>query len=77
MICAIGAMDASVPPEVPAHWRVYFSVTDADAAVQRVRDGGGTVQAAPLDTPYGRMAQVTDPQGAPFILIDHAIGQMS
>jgi len=77
MICAIGAMDASVPAEVPAHWRVYFSVTDADAAVQRVRDGGGTVQAAPVDTPYGRMAQVTDPQGAPFILIDHAIGQMS
>lgn len=73
MICAIGAMDASVPADVPAHWRVYFSVTDADAAVQRVRDGGGTVQAAPVDTPYGRMAQVTDPGGAAFILIDHAV----
>ncbi len=73
MICAVGALDASVPAGVPAHWRVYFSVTDADAATQRVRDGGGVVHASPVNNPYGRMAQVADPQGASFILIDHTV----
>jgi predicted enzyme related to lactoylglutathione lyase len=76
MICAVGAMDAGVPEQVPAHWRVYFSVTGTDDAVERVRAGGGSVQSEPWDTPYGRMSQVSDPQGATFVLIDHSTAQM-
>jgi predicted enzyme related to lactoylglutathione lyase len=72
MICAVGALDPATPFDVPAHWRVYFSVTDADAAAQRVRDGGGSIGVEPTDTPYGRMSMVADPQGAAFVLIDHA-----
>lgn len=50
----------------PSHWLVYFAVEDADAACAAVTAGGGTVQAPAFDTPFGRMAAVTDPDGAPF-----------
>jgi len=50
----------------PPHWLVYFGVSDADAAVTAVQDGGGSVLSAPFDTPYGRMAGLADPWGAVF-----------
>ncbi len=58
------------PAEMPAQWLVSFAVEDADAAVQRVTDNGGQVQHAPVDSPYGRYAVVTDLNGAAFGLID-------
>lgn len=30
---------------------------------------GGTVLGGPVDTPYGRMAMITDPQGATFAIM--------
>lgn len=54
----------ALPPEVPAHWMGYFAVEDADAAVKRVADNGGSVVAEPTDSPYGRIAVISDPQGA-------------
>jgi predicted enzyme related to lactoylglutathione lyase len=68
-VCGLMQMTAQFPPEVPAHWNTYFAVTDADAAAKRIRELGGTVQAPPFDTPYGRMTAVTDPFGAAFCLI--------
>jgi predicted enzyme related to lactoylglutathione lyase len=66
-----GIMDASVfPPDgVPAHWAVYFGVTDTDEAVATVLALGGAVVRAAEDTPYGRLAVVTDPTGAQFRLM--------
>jgi len=63
-----GIMDASgfLPPEVPSHWGVYFGVPDADAAVASIVDLGGSVIMPANDTPYGRLAAVTDPTGAAF-----------
>jgi predicted enzyme related to lactoylglutathione lyase len=56
------------PEGTPSHWVVYFGTADVDAAVAAVeRLGGGVTQPA-VDTPYGRMAFVTDPFGAPFAL---------
>ena len=49
---------------MPPHWRVYFAVDDADAAVEKVVALGGAVQRPPMDMPYGRHADVADPQGA-------------
>jgi predicted enzyme related to lactoylglutathione lyase len=69
MICGIGAMSDGVPTEVPAHWRVYFGVTDADSAVETALDGGGQVQMESADTPYGRMAVLSDPQGGNFVIV--------
>jgi uncharacterized protein len=62
-------LDASVPAGVPAHWETYFAVTGTDAAVAAARAAGGSVIRPPWDTPYGRMAMVTDDQGAEFSVI--------
>ena len=65
-----GIMDAAgfLPEGVPAHWSIYWEVDDADAAVATVTKLGGSVVAGLEDTPYGRMATVTDPAGAQFKL---------
>ena len=68
----IGGMPAEVPAAVPAHWRVYFSVDDADAAVATVNRLGGSVLRPAADMPYGRFADVADPQGAAFCVIKGA-----
>jgi predicted enzyme related to lactoylglutathione lyase len=71
---AAGIMDASafLPDGVPASWSVYFRVTDTDAALGTVTDNGGGVIRPAEDTPYGRMATVSDPMGAIFKLISTA-----
>ncbi|MDH6676965.1 putative enzyme related to lactoylglutathione lyase [Rhodococcus sp. LBL1] len=54
-------------PDVPNHWHVYFCVEDADATVAQAVEAGGTVLADPFDMPtVGRMAVLSDPQGAVF-----------
>jgi len=50
----------------PAHWILYFAVADTDASVAAAESGGGTIVAPTFDTPYGRMAGITDPAGAMF-----------
>ena len=61
-----GIMDASgyLPSEVPSHWAIYIGTDDADATVTQAVELGGTVVAAPEDTPYGRLATIGDPFGA-------------
>lgn len=66
-----GIMDATdyLPAEVPPHWSLIFLVEDTDAGVAKVQELGGTVLREPEDTPYGRVAQVTDTTGAVFSLM--------
>ena len=72
---AAGIMDASGWPEgAPTGWQVYFAVDDCDAACRQVIELGGTVVNQPEDTPYGRLAGVTDPTGAGFKLMTPAAG---
>ena len=63
-------MDASgfLPEGVPAGWSVYFGVADCDHSVSEVVSLGGEVVMKGEDTPYGRLATVTDPTGALFRL---------
>jgi predicted enzyme related to lactoylglutathione lyase len=64
-----------VPKEwgpVPPHWLVYFAVDDCDASVAKVTELGGEVLRPPTDMPYGRHADVADPQGAMFSVIKSA-----
>jgi predicted enzyme related to lactoylglutathione lyase len=65
-----GIMDAKafLPNGVPAHWSVYWEVDDVDATVAKVKALGGSVVTEAADTPYGRLAVVTDPAGAQFKL---------
>lgn len=66
-----GICDASsfLPDEVPSYWRMYLAVPDTDAAVARIQELGGTLLDGPMDSPFGRVATVTDPQGAMFQVI--------
>ncbi|NQV06424.1 VOC family protein [bacterium] len=62
-----GMYDAAMlPSEVPAHWGVYFTVEDVDAAAAAVKANGGMVMQEPFDMMVGRMAVVADSQGALF-----------
>lgn len=65
----IGDLGSAAPAQTPPHWRTYFAVGDADDTAELVTKLGGQVVAAPWDTPYGRMAIVSDDQGAVFALM--------
>jgi uncharacterized protein len=58
-----------VQPGEPAHWGAYFAVADTDAAAAKAIELGGRVISPPSDTPYGRMATLSDDQGAVFSLM--------
>ncbi|MFF4749056.1 VOC family protein [Streptomyces sp. NPDC002514] len=47
-------------------WTPYFAVTDADVAVARVRERGGTAAVGPISFPPGRAALLADRDGATF-----------
>jgi predicted enzyme related to lactoylglutathione lyase len=54
---------------VPPHWMLYFAVDDTDQAAKRASELSGGVGAPPFDTPYGRIAVLSDPAGAHFSVI--------
>jgi uncharacterized protein len=67
-LAGIGDARAFLPEGVPAHWSIYWETDDADATVARVKALGGAIVLDAADTPYGRLATVTDPAGAQFKL---------
>ena len=67
-VAGLGAVDESAQPG----WRIYFAVADTDATVADVERLGGSVVTAAADTPFGRMAQVADPQGGVFSVMQYA-----
>jgi len=50
-------------------WLGYIYVPDIDAAIAAITADGGSLQMPATDLPVGRIAMVTDPQGAPFYLM--------
>src|SRR5690554_1922314 len=51
-------------------WLGYIGVDDVDHTVASIVTAGGSVQMPPSDVPdVGRIAMVTDPQGAPFYIM--------
>ncbi|MFF3326773.1 VOC family protein [Streptomyces sp. NPDC002889] len=63
-------MTADFPHEMHPFVNVYFGVEDCDAAIATVGRLGGEVHHGPKDSPFGRWASVSDPQGAVFSVID-------
>ena len=56
--------------EAPPHWNVYFNVVDVDEAVSQADALGAKLITPPYDLDgTGRMAALTDPQGAMFSLM--------
>lgn len=70
MMDAIGAM-MTKPPHVPMPgWIFYIRVPSIDAAIQRVKAGGGQVLNGPMEVPGGDwIINGLDPQGAAFALV--------
>lgn len=69
---------ANPRPDAPArsyerHWtpvHLDFVVEDLDAAVERVRQTGGTLEGDVSTHPYGRLARMADPFGHGFCLLE-------
>jgi predicted enzyme related to lactoylglutathione lyase len=56
---------------MPTGWTYYARVSDIDKAVARAREKGGRVLSGPMEVPGGdRIAQLVDPQGARFALLE-------
>lgn len=66
----IGGM-MTKPKEVPApFWLYYFNVPALDAAIERIKTGGGKIALEPMEVPGGAwIVQALDPQGALFALV--------
>ncbi|WP_375477406.1 VOC family protein [uncultured Jatrophihabitans sp.] len=69
VVGGIGMLAPEAPPNVPPHWRVYFSVEDAYASTELAVGLGATLLRPPTDMPYGRQVDLADPQGATFALV--------
>ncbi|MBT2511604.1 VOC family protein [Streptomyces sp. ISL-98] len=63
-------MTDEFPPEIPSYIQVYFTVDNCDDAVAKATARGGALQFGPMDSPFGRFAALTDPEGAAFAVID-------
>lgn len=62
---AIGGVMKLMEEGQPPAWSTYICVEDADATAAKAREAGGTVAIEPMDVlDYGRMAFLTDPEGA-------------
>lgn len=68
-VAGMADVKGKMADEIPAHWMTYFSVEDAEGAVERVKAGGGMVHFGPVDIPVGRFAMAVDPWGASFAVI--------
>jgi predicted enzyme related to lactoylglutathione lyase len=61
-----GIVDVSSINGADAQWLSFMTVADVDKTVALVRAEGGSVLVEPRNMPIGRVAVVTDPQGAPL-----------
>jgi uncharacterized protein len=64
-VAAVGSIPEAAPPA--ATWNTYVWVESADQTASKARDAGGNVVMEPFDVmDAGRMAVLTDPEGAAF-----------
>ncbi len=62
-------MTADWPEQIPPHWMTYFATADTEATAAAAEALGGAVRVPPTDSPYGRFAVLSDPQGAVFTVM--------
>ena len=66
-VAAIGSLPEGMPQR--SSWNTYIAVANADATAAKVREAGGSVLTEPFEVmTSGRMAVVSDPEGAVFSL---------
>jgi predicted enzyme related to lactoylglutathione lyase len=71
----IAGIVAATDPERGSEWLASLSVADVDRASALASEGGGIVERGPLDVPdRGRLALVSDPEGALLLLLRASTG---
>lgn len=71
-----GSMNGGIMPtseahgDAPSYWLPYFTVESCDEAVEKVEALGGNVLAGPMEPGAGRIAVMSDPQGAVFAVFE-------
>jgi predicted enzyme related to lactoylglutathione lyase len=71
-VAGIQGVGPALPRDRGPHWMPYFEAHDTDGTVERVLTLGGRLVTPAGDTPHGRVATVTDPEGAMFSLVHTA-----
>ena len=64
-------MPEMMPDEAPAHWSVYFTVSDCAATQKMAVELGGEVAVPVTDISIGRFAVLEDPSGAVFEIMEY------
>jgi uncharacterized protein len=54
----------------PSVWMTYFTVASCDDALAKAKELGGAVLAGPMEPGMGRIAVLSDPQGAVFSVFE-------
>jgi uncharacterized protein len=68
-VAGIRGVGTALPRDRGPHWMTYFEVADTDAALDQVVALGGHVLQPAHDSSHGRVATVSDPEGARFSLV--------
>ncbi|GAA3294903.1 VOC family protein [Streptomyces cinereospinus] len=68
-VVGLHGVGTSLPRDRGPHWLTYFEVADVDEALEHVGGLGGHVLRPAHESAHGRVATVTDPEGARFALI--------
>jgi uncharacterized protein len=68
-VAGLHGVGHALPRDRGPHWMTYFEVADTDAALDQVVALGGHVLQPAHDSSHGRVATVSDPEGARFSLV--------
>jgi predicted enzyme related to lactoylglutathione lyase len=68
-VAALHGVGDALPHDRGTHWRTYFEVEDTDEATRHVVELGGHVLRPPREGARGRLATVSDPEGAVFTIV--------
>ncbi|MFJ1968920.1 VOC family protein [Streptomyces sp. NPDC087903] len=70
-VAGLHGVGDALPRDRGPHWMTYFEVADVDVAAGRLVDLGGHLLKPPRDSAHGRVAEVADPEGARFSLLQN------
>jgi len=64
-VCGVMSTSEGPAQGAPSHWATYLAVDDVDARLAKCTAAGATIVVPAMDVPtVGRMALISDPQGA-------------
>ncbi|WP_030955120.1 VOC family protein [Streptomyces sp. NRRL S-481] len=72
-VAGIHGLGQALPRDRGPHWVTYFEVADVDDALALLARLGGQALRPAHDTKHGRVATVTDPEGAEFALLQRPL----